>query len=54
MNPNQNWRNKTSLREKYSLMNLLGKATMEVADPIAYIDFFPETSAADAGPEEKN
>jgi len=36
MESKKSWRNKSSLREKYALMNLLGKTPMEVADPIAY------------------
>ena len=42
MEKDKAWRNKSSLREKISLMELLGKAPMEVADPIAYLDYFPE------------
>ncbi|MGI6226416.1 MAG: hypothetical protein ACOYJ1_09195 [Peptococcales bacterium] len=45
------WRNKSSLREKYSLMNLLGKTPMEVADPIFYSYNFPE--ASEKSPEQK-
>jgi len=40
-----NWRNKTSLREKISLINLFDKTPMEVADPIACINCFPPTPA---------
>jgi len=41
------WRNKSSLREKYALMNLLGRTPMEVADPIVYSKYFPNTSEKD-------
>ena len=34
--------NKNNLREKYSLMNLLGRSPMEVADPIAYMSYFED------------
>jgi hypothetical protein len=42
-----NWRNKSSLREKCALMNLYGKTPMEVADPIASINYVPEATASD-------
>lgn len=47
MQPKSNWRNKSSLREKYSLINLLGRTPMEVADPIAYMNYFPEKSTSE-------
>lgn len=47
------WRNKSSLREKYSLMNLLGKTPLEVADPIAYSNYFPKKATSDKSPEQK-
>ncbi|MFZ5945291.1 MAG: hypothetical protein ACOYVD_14395 [Bacillota bacterium] len=46
------WRNKSSLREKYSLMNLLGRTPLEVADPIAFINNFPEKPSTDKSPEQ--
>lgn len=51
MKSKKSWRNKSSLREKYALMNLLGKTPMEVADPIFYSYNFPTTS--ERNPEEK-
>lgn len=33
---------KNNLREKYSLINLLGRSPMEVADPIAYMSYFED------------
>jgi len=53
MDNKNNWKNKSTLREKYSLMNLLGKTPLEVADPIAYIDYFSEESASDENPEQE-
>ncbi|MFZ7104747.1 MAG: hypothetical protein ACOWWO_19095 [Peptococcaceae bacterium] len=53
MRPKENWRNKSSLREKYALMNLLGKTPLEVADPIAYANYFPKETASDKSPEQK-
>lgn len=53
METNKNWRNKSSLREKYGLINLLGKTPLEVADPIAYNHYFPKKSSSDKSPEQK-
>jgi len=46
MESKKSWRNKSSLREKYALISLLGKTPMEVADPIAYSNCFPQKTPA--------
>lgn len=53
MKSKKNWRSKSSLREKYGLMNLLGLSPMEVADPIATINYFPEKTSSDNNSEQK-
>jgi len=53
MESKRSWRNKSSLREKYALMNLLGKTPLEVADPIATINYFPNNSSSSQNPELK-
>jgi len=52
MESKKSWRNKSSLREKYALMNLLGKTPMEVANPIAYTNSFPQKTPAKQNPKE--
>lgn len=49
----QNWRNKSSLREKYGLMNLLGLSPMEVADPIATLNYYSNKAPSDNNSEQK-
>lgn len=47
------WPKKTGLGEKYSLMKTLGKTPLEVADPIAFSNYFPKKASVDKSPENK-
>ena len=47
------WLKKTSLGEKYSLLKTLGKTPLEVADPIAFSNYFPKKSGEIKSPDNK-
>lgn len=44
---------KDNLEKNYSLLKTLGKTPLEVADPIAFSNYFPKKASEDKSPENK-